>query len=285
MKKNNHYKKEIEFKLGEGYEAEHIEFSKSNEGKEFGLTYTKFSGGEGFTFGGPPNPFEREGKELPTPDSNLPHQDFHFEFDVRFTLNESEDIELLIAQKDMPTPFKFMLKGLSPKQAQMALIDFEQRISNVIKDAIYFHAWACYRKQDENIKNRNESYDKIMKNLVTHFKPLLKWKRDKVIEQREENGIKITTYDPFPKGANPQTKAEIEKEKQEFRKAVFAALNEIGSGKKTQLDVGLIVFEKELDAKEDIDIASRMKHALNKYNLKFKELLEEYKQKKADNSI
>ncbi len=123
-----------------------------------------------------------------------------------------------------------------------------------------------------------------MDNLETRFKGLLKWKREKVIEVREENGIKITKSAPIQSGANPQTKAEIEKEKQEFRKTVFDALDEIGSGKKTQLEVGLIVFEKESDAKEDIDIASRMKHALRKYNLNFKKLLAEYKQKKADNS-
>lgn len=288
MKKASSYKKEIEFEIGSGDNIDTLmKIADSPEGEELGIFSFQNSNAKGVTIGRKLNHFEREGKGLPTPDSRLPQREFHFEFDVRFTLDESEDIELLIATKDAGTHFKYVLKGLSVGQANAAVIDFERQISNAIKDAIYFHGWACYRKQDENTEHRNESCKKVMSNLETHFKGLLKWKRDKVIEQREENGIKITTYDPFPKGADPQTKEEIEIEKQEFVKAVFDALGEIGSGKKTQLDVGLIVFEKESDAKQkaskgekDIDSASRMKHALRKYNLKYKELIKEYEQKK-----
>lgn len=291
MKKNNHYKKEIEFEIGDEDNIDTlIKIADSPEGEELGIFSFQHSNGKVVTFDRGLNSFERKGEGLPEADNRLPQREFHFEFDVRFTLDESEDIELLIAAKDAGTHFKYMLKGLSAKQANAAVIDFEQQISNVIKDAIYFHASACYRKQDENTANRNESYKNIMSYLETCFKRLLKWKRDKVIEVREENGIKITTSIPIQSGANPQTKAEIEKEKQKFIKAVFDALELIGNGKKTQLDVGSIVFEKESDAKEkesngekDIDIPSRMKHALRKYNLNFKELLKEYKQKKADN--
>lgn len=284
MKKYNHYKKEIEFKIGGEDNIDTLmKIADSPEGEELGIFSVQDSNAKGVTGGRPPNPFEREGKGLPEADNRFPRREFHFEFDIRFTLNESEDIELLIAAKDAGTHFKYMLKGLSAEQANAAVIDFEQRISNVLKDAINIHASACYRKQDENIANRNESYKKIMSYLETRFKGLLKWKRYKPIEVREENGIKITTSVPIQSGANPQTKAEIEKEKQKFTKAVFDALDEIGSGKKTQLDLGLIVFDKELSSKEDIDIPSRMKHALRKYKLNFRELLKEYKQKKANN--
>lgn len=205
MKKNNHYKKEIEFKIGEGNEDAIIEFAKSAEAKESGLFYTKFSGGEGFTIGRPPNPFECEGNGLPEPDDRLPHREFHFEFDVRFTLNESDDVELLIAAEDAATHFKFMLKGLSAEQANAAVIDFEQQISNVIKDAIYFHAWACYRKQDKNPEKRKKSYDDIIKNLENSFQ-FLKSKGDKPVNVREENGIKITTYKPITQGRDKGAK-------------------------------------------------------------------------------
>jgi len=281
MKKNNHYKKEIEFKLGEGNEDAFIEFAKSDEGKELGLHYNEFSGGKGFNIGRPPNPFECEGKGLPEPNDDLSRQEFHFEFDVRFTLNESEDIELLIAQKDMPTHFKFILKGLSVEQANATVIDFEQEISKVINNAIHYHASVCYRKQDESRKRRKETYDTLINVLGNNLKTGLDLVRYKDPKVENKGGVKIKTFTASltQGGANPQTKAEVEKEKQEFRKAVFAALNEIGERRKKQLDVGVIVFEKESDAK-DIDIASRMKHALNKYKFTFKELLEEYKHKK-----
>ncbi len=286
MKKNNHYKKEIEFKIGEGNEDAIIEFAKSAEAKEFGLFYTKFSGGEGFAIGRPPNPFECEGNGLPEPDNRLPHREFHFEFDVRFTLNESDDIELLIAQKDMPTHFRFMLKGLSPKQAQMALINFEQGISNAIKDAIYHHASVCYRKQDENRKRRKETYGNLISVLGHNLKTRLDLWRYKKPKVENKGGIKLKTFTPSltQGGTNPQTKVEVEKERQEYKKAVFDALEliETEGGKKKQLDVGQIVFEKESDVKEDIDVASRMKHALRKYKLNFKELLKEYEQKKGE---
>jgi len=210
MKKLKSYRKEIKFEIGGADNIETlIKIADSPEGEELGWSSFKTSNAIGVTGGSKLQPFEREGKGLPTPNNELPKRELHFEFDLRFTLNESNDIELLIASKDWGTHFRYMLKGLGTEKANAAVIDFEKQISKVIKDSIYYHAWACYRKQDESTKIRNESYDKITCMLENHFKTLLKWKGEKIAEVREENGIEITTYEPIEGGRTKGTKNKV----------------------------------------------------------------------------
>ena len=171
MKKLKSYRKEIQFEIGKQDNIDSlIEIADSSEGEELGLFSFQDSKAKGVTFGRKLGYFEREGRGLPEADNNLPKKEFHFEFDVRFTLDESNDVEFLIAAKNEVTHFRYMFKGLSAEQANMAVIEFEQRISNVIKDAIYYHAWACHRKQDENVENQKY---KLQKNNEKFRTPLL----------------------------------------------------------------------------------------------------------------
>ncbi|MDQ3753862.1 MAG: hypothetical protein M3371_03930, partial [Acidobacteriota bacterium] len=89
MKRPPKTKKKIEIKIGEGDNDALINFAETPEGKELGLHKFESAYAKGVTFGRPLHPFEREGSGLPAPSGGLPHQEFHFEFDVRFTLNES----------------------------------------------------------------------------------------------------------------------------------------------------------------------------------------------------
>jgi hypothetical protein len=124
MKKLKSYRKEIKFEIGGEDSIETlIKIADSPEGEELGLFSSKRSNPIGVTPGRKLSPLEREGKELPAPGDNLPKRELHFEFDLRFTLNESNDIELLIASKDWGTHFRYMLKGLGAEKANAAVIE------------------------------------------------------------------------------------------------------------------------------------------------------------------
>ena len=283
MKKLKSYKKEIRFEIGKEDNVNTlIEIADSPEGEEIGLFSFQTSTAKGVTFGRKLGFCEREGRGLPEADNNLPKKEFHFEFDVRFVLDEADDIELLIAEKDSGTYLKFMLKGLSSEQANTAVIDFEQQISTFIKTAIYFHAWACYRKQDENVEKRNESYDNIMANQRIHFKNLLKQKNYKVIEESEKNGIKIVTSESIERGRNPRTRAELEKQKQEFLEELFDGFKEFRKNhrRKTpkQKDLRPYIYKRLIDREKKIS------EMLSNYQLDFAALWQSFlsSQKKED---
>lgn len=84
-----------------------------------------------------------------------------------------------------------MLKGLGAAKASAAVAKFESQIVSRLQQDIYFLVRACYRNQDENAENRNESYNKIMSNLETRFKDLLKWYRYKVFPCRMRNAFTV----------------------------------------------------------------------------------------------
>lgn len=157
MKKNNHYKKEIEFKIGEDNVDALMKLADSPEGEELGIFKFQDSNAKGVTFGRKLGCFEREGEGLPTPNDDCPRREFHFEFDVRFTLNESDDLELLIAAKGTGRHFKYMLKGLGAAKANAAVMELERRIAFRLQRDIYHLAWACYRSQEaENLKTKGK---------------------------------------------------------------------------------------------------------------------------------
>ena len=87
MKKLKSYRKEIKFEIGGADNIETlIKIADSPEGEELGIFSFQNSNAKGVTGGRKLNPFEREGKGLPTPNNRLPQREFHFEFGVRFTL-------------------------------------------------------------------------------------------------------------------------------------------------------------------------------------------------------
>ncbi len=72
MKKNNHYKKEIEFKIGEDNVDALMKLADSPEGEELGIFKFQDSNAKGVTFGRKLGCFEREGEGLPTPNDDCP---------------------------------------------------------------------------------------------------------------------------------------------------------------------------------------------------------------------
>ena len=210
------------------------------------------------------------------------HRFFDFTFDMRFSHDKEGTIEVSFAGKNSGKHTKKVYEGLSEKQSCHAKAIFERNIRGFISNACYALALACIEKQSEDLTKRKEFLENIDEHTSKSYREILALGHERILEETEENGIKIEKSEFIDVGARPKTELEIEKEKQEFVKAVFDALGliEMEGGKKTQTDIGLIVFEKELETKENIDVSSRMKRALSKYNLIFKILLQEYNEKK-----
>jgi hypothetical protein len=207
MKKANIYRKEIQFEIGNEDNIDTLmKIADSPEGEELGIFSFQDSTAKGVTGGRKLNPFEFEGKGLPN-DNRIYHQNFNVSFEVKIFLNEKGDVELLVAAENSTTHFKFPLSGVSVRQVMIALGNFEYDLINfVIPYSIYYRALACYRKQDGNAKKRKEAYDSIMSNLAGTFGNLLLWRGEKIIEEKEENGITIKTIVPNDKGRNKGSK-------------------------------------------------------------------------------
>lgn len=251
-----------------------------------GLHFFEKDGIEGFKIGtGQPKPPEYLGEGLPEVEKdNVLNIEVNISFDIRITSKGNGDIEFIIAQNGTGRHFKFKYKGLDPRQAQIAIIEFQSRLnsSTILKDINHLF-WASYRMNDD-IKPRKEAFHKILSNLDIRFKSILNLNRYKKPESKIVGEVEIKTFSSKTSGANQQSQEELLTERKIFLQDVFSALKiiETEGGKKTQLDVGLIVFENNLDV-ENIDITSRMKHALRKYDLNFRNILSEYNQKKANN--
>lgn len=239
-----------------------------------------FKDKNGVTFGRPIGHGEYEGEGLPALEDGLPHvHEFKVTYNIRLSHKGDGDVDLAIAGRNTGRHFRFPIFGLGKDQARMAGFNFRERLNNmIVLHAIYPLFWACYREQDEDAEAQKESYDKIMDNFKVYFERMLRPKRFKVVETREENGIRVTKSEPIEGGRKPKPQASIDKEKLRFKKAVFDALDviKIEGGKRTQTDVGNLVFENESDAKENADIPSRMRHALKRFDLNYKRLLKQY---------
>lgn len=255
MKKANSYRKEIEFDIKGNATESFNKIVEAGLGNEFGI----FKQSENhFTGGIPLSSYQYEGEGLPQEtDNRTHHKEFNLNFDVRFSHDKNGNVELLVAKKGAGRHFKFPLKGLTTMQAELALAEFEQRmINSYIPYILYYIAWACYRKQDDNAERRKESFNKIISNLKTHFKGLFNRKRYKVIEEIEENGIKIAKSESIERGRNPQTKEEIEKQKQRFLEEIFEAFKDFRKSHRytspKQKDLRPYIYKKLADSEKKI---------------------------------
>jgi hypothetical protein len=244
MKKLKNYRKQIEFKIEEDNLESLVELADSDEGKELGIFKFEATGVKGVTFGRDLGVYESEGEGLPTvKDRNAHHKEFNFNFDVRISHHGSGNVEFLVAEKGAGTHFKFPLKNLTEMQAENALSEFEKRASrSYITKLLYFTAWACYRKQDDNTHRRKESYDKITANLENHFRSILNRKGEKIVNVNEKDGYKITTYEVIERGRNKGTKKprqlskrEIEDRNNRKLKIIKAIQTAIDSQNKSEL--------------------------------------------------
>lgn len=194
MTKLKHYKVEVTSEISETGLDARKKFAESDSGKEFGIFTEQKNGKEKITFGPPLQPNEFSGEGLPkSEDENSLCFEMNFSFDLRVSHNGHGDIELIVAQKGTKRHSIFVLEGLDAKQAEIAVFEFRQRMSNctVPKD-FYYLIWACYRKQDENADVRKESYEKIFSVFESRFRKLLMHGTYKPIESRAENGIEVT---------------------------------------------------------------------------------------------
>ncbi len=218
MKKLKTHRKELQFEINESS----IEtLDKIDEGvlrNEFGFYKFENSGAKGFTIGRTFGYHEHEGEGLATEkDSNSHHKEFNHSFDVRMSHDGEGNVEFLVAEKGAGTHFKFPLKNLNEMQAEFALTEFEKRIiHSYITQMLYFTAWACYRKQDDSVHNRKESYSKIVANLENHFRNILNCRGEKIANVDEKNGYKITTYEAIEGGRNKGTKKPRQLSKREI---------------------------------------------------------------------
>jgi len=147
--------------------------------------------------------------------------------DVRLSVGENLNLELGIARRGAGTHFKYPLSGLTEEQLHNFLTyrDYDISMGIDAQDAIYHLVWACYRKQDDE-EGRKAAYEKIIANQKSRFIQLLGSRRYKEIIESEGNGVRISRCEPIQSGRNPQTQAEIEKEKEKF---ILAADNGLQS--------------------------------------------------------
>ncbi len=244
MKKAKSYRKELQFEIN-GSSTETLD--KNDEDvlrNEFGFYKFEASGVKGFMIGRTFGYHEREGEGLPTEkDSNSHHKEFNLNFDIRISHDGKGNVEFLVARKGAGTHFKFPLKNLTAMQAESALAEFEQRmIQSYITQTLYYIAWACYRKQDNSVHNRKESYYKIIANLENHFRNILNRRGEKIVDEIEKDGYKFTTYEAIEGGRNKGTKKprqlskrEIENRDSRKQKILEAMREAIDSENKSEL--------------------------------------------------
>lgn len=244
MKKPKSHRKELQFEIN-GNSTETLKKIDEDVLKnEFGIYKFKAGGVEGFTMGRTLGYHELDGEGLPIKkDSKSHHKEFNLSFDVRMSHDGKGNVEFLVAEKGAGTHFKFPLKNLTAMQAQFALAEFEQRmIHSYITQTLYYIAWACYRKQDDSVYKRKESYDNIITNLENHFRNILNRKSEKIVNVVEKDGYKFTTYEQNRNGRNKGTKKprqlskrEIENQANRKQKIIKAIEEAIDSQNKTHL--------------------------------------------------
>jgi len=244
MKKAKNYRKELQFEIN-GNSTETL--NKIDEDvlkNDFGLYKFKATGVEGFTQGKILGSYEREGEGLPTEkDSSSHHKEFNLSFDVRMSHDGKGNVEFLVAKKGAGTHFRFPLENLTAIQAEHALAEFEKRISHsYITQMLYYIAWACYRKQDDSVHKRKESFDKITANVENHFRNILNRRSEKVVDKIEKDGYTITTYEVMESGRNKGTKKPRQLSKREIenrdnrKQKIFEAIQQaIDSQNKSEL--------------------------------------------------
>ncbi len=258
--------------------ADIAKFADTPEGKD--SPFFAATDGQGVTVGRSLDYGECEGVGLP--DWKTDRQLFvelNLNFVVRVTCDQKGVTYLEIHQAGHQSFYSFQFKGIEYKDLFSIAPNFEQRLSRfLIQKGMYPLFWALYREKETDKDKRCEAYDKITANFEIYFKNILKPKREREIESKESDGLKITSYERIETGREPKTEAEIEQEKRKFISDVFEALKQIESegGKRTQLDVGTIIFED----KDSEDIQSLMKNRCRKYDLKWQTILNEYKGQK-----
>jgi hypothetical protein len=254
------------------------DLAELSEAERFGL-YQK-PDGRGFTIGFPRNPDEHSGEGLPELGDREKIDQWQITFDIRASFDHNEGKTFLeVARKGRGTFYSFDFEGKEFWKAQKASGRFNNSFGDFLIQYGIEQLFTSLYWQDSAKEICQDAYDAIITSFVNYFKLILKPKRKREIEKRQINpGVTITTYESIETGREPKTGAELDQEKSKFISDVFEALKQIESegGKRTQLDVGTIIFE-DSDSK---DIQSLMKNRCRLYSLKWPDVLKEYERQK-----
>lgn len=259
--------------------SEFADLAKTERLSEFGIY--PMPGGRGVNFGRRMQPDEQKGEGLPELAGDRGEiMQWNLNLDIRVSCDTDGNTYFEIAWPGRGTFHQFKLEGIDFGNVRRAAINFNNSFEtflnywgiNLLFEGLY---WEHGEKKD-----REDAYDKIIKNFKNYFKSILKSKRKREIETREVRpGVKITVHESIDTGREPETEAEKEQQKQKFISDVFAALDTIDreGGKRTMLDVGAIIFE----ASGSEDVQSLMKNNCRKFSLKWNDLLNDFKSKKS----
>ena len=243
-KKANICRKEIQFQIGgeNGISNPFNQIINSDLGKEFGITRL---GENHIALGTPLSSHEIEGEGLPTEkDSRAQHKEYNLNIDLRLSHDGNGNVEFIVAKKGTGRHSKFpLIKGLNPEQAEIALVKFEQQMTfSYIPLTLYHIASACYRRQEDDAHKRKEHFDRIINNFENYFRNILNRRGEKIVNEVEENGYKITTYERIEIGRNKGTiknrkpsKREIENHNKRKPKILEAIREAINSENKSEL--------------------------------------------------
>lgn len=151
------------------------------------------------------NEYEGEGlPPKPIPDNGHTVADNTYE--IRVFHDKEGKLEVTYARKGSKKHTKLVFEGLTERQACDAKGVFERNISKVIVEACMNFAWACYERENDSREKRKEICDTILYCYGVRYKSTLLWERERIVEETEENGIKITTSVPIISGRNKGTK-------------------------------------------------------------------------------
>lgn len=271
-------REDIEINIPQADPAQLAKFADTPQGKDSPFFATP--DGSGVTIGRSLDCHEYEGIGLPdwTKDRAL-FAEIDLNFTVRVTCDREGTTYLEIHQAGHRSFYSFPFKGIEYSDLHSVVPAFENNLSSfLISYGVLLPFFALYWKGAEK-KDRDEAYDTILEAFKDQFKAILKPKRKREIGKREIGpGVTVTTYESIESGANPKSEAEKKAEKEAFLEQVFRAFSRIETegGKRTQLDVGNIIFEY---AQTD-DIQSLMKNRCRTYGLKWSDVKAEYDRKK-----
>lgn len=236
--------------------------------------------GSGVTFGQPRQPNEHLGEGLPElgDDRGLLDQ-WNLNLDIRVSYENKGTAFLEVARPGSGTFHRFEFSGIEYTDARRAAGQFNNCfVDFLIYYGISFLFEAHYLARMEK-KDREEAYAAILESFENYFKSILKPKRKREIEKREIGpGVTVTTFESIERGPAPKSDSERDDQKQKFLADVFKALAEIDrkGGRRTQLDVGNIIFENA----RTTDIQSLMKNRCREFELNWWDVLVDYDSEK-----
>ncbi|MCC6825243.1 MAG: hypothetical protein IT172_05810 [Acidobacteria bacterium] len=199
-------------------------------------------------------------------------------FQVRITCDRELVTYLEIHEAGHKSFYSFPFKGIDYRDTVLASLDFQERLSRfLINYGIYSLFWALYRSKESDLKTRSEAFDRITEKFRKFFGRILKPKRERLIETKEEKGETIKTFELIETGRPTKTEAELDQERQEFKSDVFKALGRLKKENRqlTQYNAAMEIFDGVRNP-ERKELEKAIGNRLRKFGLTWKQLLKEF---------